>query len=132
MLTLQELYGSALYILTHLIVLRLVDNSFIEPTTTPIMVDHHLQCSKLEVLPPAQVQNSGQNITCNHNNLGHIKEEMVKDKTYKRLDVDTIKTIRKYRLSKRGERGGQKRHKQGKVDLESLITVNINEDKTKL
>ena len=84
MLTLQEFYGSTLYILTCLIVLRLADNSFIEPTTTPIMVDHHLECNKLEALTPAQVQNSGQNITYNHDNLVHIKEEMVKDKRYKK------------------------------------------------
>ena len=62
----------------------------------------------------------------------HIKEEMVKDKRYKRLDIDTRQTIRKYKLNRRGQRGGQKRHKQGKVDLESLIAVNINEDKTQL
>ena len=83
MLTLQEFYGSTLYILTCLIVLRLADNSCIEPTTTPIMVDHHLECNKLEVLTPAQVQNSGQNINYSHDNLVHIKEEMVKDKSYK-------------------------------------------------
>ena len=57
---------------------------------------------------------------------------MVKDKRYKRLDLDTIKSIRKYRLNKRGQRGDQKRHKQGQLDLDSLITVNINEDKTQL
>ena len=78
------------------------------------------------------MQNSGQKITYNHDNLMHIKKEMVKDKRYKRLDLDTIKTIRKYRLNKNGQRTGQKRHKQGKVDLESLITVNINEHKTQL
>ena len=96
------------------------------------MVDQHLECNKLEALTPDQVQNSVQKITYNHNNLVHIKEEMVKDKRYKRHDVDTIKTIRKYKLNKRGQRGGQNRHKQGKVDLENLITVNINEAKTQL
>ena len=132
MLTLQEFMEVLFYIHTCLIVLRLADNSFIEPTTTPIMADHHLECNKLEALTAVQVQNSGQNITYNHNNLIHIKEEMVKDERYKRLDLDTIKTIRKYRLNKRGQRGGQKRQKQGKVDLESFITVNINEDKMQL
>ena len=55
---------------------------------------------------------------------------MVKDKRYKRLDLDTIKMIRKHRLNRRGQRGGQKRHKQDKVDLGSLIIININEDAT--
>ena len=96
------------------------------------MVDQHLECNKLETLTPAQVQNSGQKITYNHNNLVHIKKERVKDKRYKRLNLDTVKFRRKYRLNKRGRRGGRKRHKQGKVDLDSLITVNINEDKTQL
>ena len=59
-------------------------------------------------------------------------KEMVKDKKYKRLDLDTIKCIRKYRLNKMGQRGGQKRHNQDKVDLDSLITVNIIEDRTHL
>ena len=52
------------------------------------MVDQHLECNKLETLTPAQVQNSGQKITYNHNNLVHIKKEIVKDKRYKRLDFD--------------------------------------------
>ena len=118
--------------LTCLIVLRLADNSIIIPITTPIMVHHHFECHKLEALTPAQVQNSGQKITYNHDNLVQINEEMVKDKRYKRLDLDTLKTIRKYRLNKRGQRRGQKRHKQGKVELESLTIVNINEDKAHL
>ena len=57
---------------------------------------------------------------------------MVKNKRYKRLDIDTINTIRKYRLNRRGQRGGQRRHKQSKVDLGSLIIVNINEDISQL
>ena len=93
------------------------------------MVDQQLECNMLETLTPTQVQNSRQKITYNHENLVHIKKEIVKDKRYKELDLDTIKSLRKYRLNKRGQRGGQKRHKQVKVDLDSLITVNINEDK---
>ena len=96
------------------------------------MADQHLECNKLETPTPAWVQNSGQKITYNNDILVQIKQEMVKNKRSKRLDLDTIKTIRKYRCNRRGQRGGQKRCKQGKVDLESLITVNINEDKTQL
>ena len=55
---------------------------------------------------------------------------MVRDKRYKRLYLDTIKIIRKHRLNRRGQRGGQKRHKQDKVDPGSLIIININEDTT--
>ena len=122
-----------LYILACLIVLRLADSSsFIKLITISIMADQQLECKKLETSTPAQVQNSEQKITYNNDILLQIKREMVKDKRYKRLDLDTIKTIRKYRLNRRGQRGGQKRHKQGKVDLESLITVNINEYKTQL
>ena len=78
------------------------------------------------------MQNIGQKITNNHKTLVHIKKEIVKDKRYKRVNLDTIKPIKKYRLNKRGQRGSQKRHKQGKGDLDSLITVNINEDRTQL
>ena len=133
MLILHKFYRSTLYILVCSIILRLADSSsIIKLTTIPIIADQHLECNKLETSTPPQVQNSEQKITYNNDLLVQIKKEMVKDKRYKRLDLDTIKTIRKYRLNRRGQRGGQKRHKQGKVDLESLITVNINEDKTQL
>ena len=99
---------------------------------TPNMVDHHFECNKLEASIPAQLQNGRQKITYNHDNLVQIKEEMVKDERYKRTDLDTIKIVRKYRLNKRGQRGGQKRHMQGKVDLESLTIINIREDKAQL
>ena len=49
-----------------------------------------------------------------------------------RLDIDTIKIIRKHKLNRRGQRGGQRKHKQGKVELGSLITININEDTTQV
>ena len=43
-----------------------------------------------------------------------------------------IKAIRKYKLNRRGQRGGQRKHKQVKVELRSLITININDDTTQV
>ena len=57
---------------------------------------------------------------------------MVKNKRYERLDLDTIKNIRKYRFNKRGQGRVQKRHIQGKVDHKSINIVNISKDKAQL
>ena len=81
------------------------------------MADQYLKYNKLKTSTPAQVQNNGQKITYNNDMMVQIKKEMVKDKRYKRLDIDTIMTTRKHRFNRRGQRGGQRRHKQGKVDL---------------
>ena len=61
--------------------------SSLTPITTPNMVDHYFECNKLEASTPAQVQNHRQKITYNHDNLVQIKEEMVKDKRYKRIGL---------------------------------------------
>ena len=79
-----------------------------------------------------QCKKNGQRISYNNDRMLQIKKEMVKDKRYKRLDIDTLKAIRKYRLNRRGQRGGERRYKQSKVDLGSLIIVNINEDISQL
>ena len=130
---LQKLYRSTLCILACVIVLKLADSSSITNLTTIlIMTDQHLEYKKPDTSTPAKVQNNAQRISYNNDRLLQIKKEMVRDKRYRRFDIDTIKTIRKYRLNRRGQRGGQKRHIQGKVDLGSLIIVNINEDISQL
>ena len=128
MLILQKLYRSTLCILACVIVLRLAASSSITNLTTILIMTHqHLEYKKPETSTPAKVQNNGQIISYNNDWSLQIKKEMVKDKRYKRLDIDAKKTIGKYRLNRRGQRGGQRRHKQGKVDIGSLIIINTNE-----
>ena len=132
MCILQKLYRSILYIFACVLVLRIADSSSMTNLTTIlIMTDQHLEHRKPETSTTSTSTPTKQIITYNNNRLLQIKNEMVKDKRYKRLDIDTIKIIRKHRLNRRGQRGGQRKHKQGKVELGSLI-ININEDTTQL
>ena len=119
MCILQKLYRSTLYIFACVLVLGIADGSSVtnlttipETSTTPIST------------PTKQI------IT--YNNTKQMKKKMVKDKRYKKLDTDTIMTIRKYKINRRGQRGGQRKHKQVEVKLRGLITININEDTTQV
>ena len=133
MCILQKLYRSILYIFACVLVLRIADgSSVINLTTILIMTDQHLEHRMPETSTTPISTPTKQIITYNNNKLLQIKKEMVKDKRYKRLDTDTIKTIRKYKLNRRGQRGGQRKHKQVKVELRSLITININDDTTQV
>ena len=80
----------------------ITDGSFATNCTTIlIMTNQHPVYKKFETSTPAKVQKDGQIKTYNNDRLLQIKKEMVKDKRYKRLDLDTIKIIRKHRLNRR-------------------------------
>ena len=120
---LQKFYRSTIYIFACVLVLRIADGSSVTNLTT--IPETMPETSSTPISTPTK-----KIITYNNNKLLQIKKEMVKDKRYKRLDTDTIKTIRKYKLHRTGQRGWQRKHKQVKVELRSLITININEDTT--
>ena len=125
MCILQKLYRSTLYIFACVLVLGIVGGSSVTNLTT--IPETIPETSMTPISTPTK-----QIITSNNNKLLQIKKEMVKDKEYKRLDTDTMKTIRKYKLNRRGQRGGQRKHKQVKVEQRSLITININDDTTQV
>ena len=113
MYILQKLYRSTLYIFACVLVLGIADGSSVTNLNT--IQETMPETSVTPISTPTK-----QIITYNNNKLLQIKKEMVKDRRYKRLDTDTIKTIRKYKLNRTGQRGGQRKLKQVKVELRSL------------
>ena len=59
------------------------------------------------------------------NQLLNIRETLITNKYFNKIDHDVIKLIRKYRLNRRGRRGGNNNNRlsQNGVNLSNLITI---------